>query len=402
VDEVLLAFMRGPRSYTRQDVVEISGHGGGTSVREILRLAVASGARPAERGEMTLRAFLAGRLDLAQAEAVADAVRARTPAALSLAARQLSGALSGAVGAVRQEVMAVFAHLEATIDFVDEDVPALPVHEVLAPLSRAAERLDALLATAHAGRLQREGIRVALVGCPNAGKSSLLNALLQSDRAIVTPIPGTTRDVIEETIDVAGIPVVLADTAGIAETADPVERIGVDRSLQALQQADLAVLVIDGSTPLTDTERRLSRLARESVDARPAIAVLSKSDLPARKDRADLAQVLPDVPVVGLSSHTGAGLAELRATIRRVAIGTSPAAEPAGLEAVVSSTRHRAALDRARQALADAVAAATQGAEADLICIDLRACVGALGEITGETVTDDLLAEIFGQFCIGK
>lgn len=402
VDEVLLAFMRAPHSYTRQDVVEISGHGGGTSVREILRLVVAAGARPAERGEMSLRAFLAGRLDLAQAEAVADAVRARTPAALSLATRQLTGVLSGAVGAIRQEVLAVFAHVEASIDFVDEDVPSVEDTDLLVPLRRAAGRLDALLATARAGRLQHEGIRVALAGCPNAGKSSLLNALLQTDRAIVTPVAGTTRDVIEETIDLAGIPVVLADTAGIAETDDPVERIGVERSLLALRLADLAVLVIDRSTALAEAEMRLCREVRDQAATRPVIVVLAKADLPERTHAADLVAVLPDTPVVQLSSHTGEGLEELRATIRHVALGESSVAEPSVHDAVVASARHRGALERARVALADAMRSVEQGLQADLTCIDLRACVAALGEITGETVTEDLLTEIFSQFCIGK
>jgi tRNA modification GTPase len=402
VDEVLLAYMRAPRSYTGQDVVEISGHGGGTSVREILRLVVAAGARPAERGEMTLRAFLAGRIDLAQAEAVADVVRARTPAALSLATRQLAGALSGAVGAIRHEVLAVFAQMEASIDFVEEDVPSVSVADVLVPLRRAAGQLDALLATARAGQLHREGFRVALVGCPNAGKSSLLNALLQSDRAIVTPIAGTTRDVIEETIDVEGIPVVLADTAGIVETDDPVERIGVERSLDTLRLADLAVLVIDRSTALSEGEAELCRMVGQQLASRPAIVVLAKADLPARTDMSDVLSVLPDVPVVQLSSHTGEGLGELRAVIQHTALGTSSAPSPVGHDAVVASARHRAALERARLAIQDAIRGLEHGVQLDLTCIDLRACVAALGEITGETVTDDLLTEIFSQFCIGK
>ncbi|HEX2184449.1 MAG TPA: tRNA uridine-5-carboxymethylaminomethyl(34) synthesis GTPase MnmE, partial [Chloroflexota bacterium] len=245
VDEVLLAYMRGPRTYTRQDVVEITGHGSVAGMREILRLVVGAGARPAERGEMTLRAFLSGRLDLAQAEAVLDAVRARTPRALSLATHQLGGGLSSAVSAVRQELVAILAHLEATIDFAEDDVPPPAPELLLRGLDQAAGRLERLLATARAGRLHREGLRVAIVGRPNVGKSSLLNAMLQEERAIVTAIPGTTRDVIEEAVDVAGLPLVLLDTAGITETDDPVERIGVARSREAMRQADLILLVLD-------------------------------------------------------------------------------------------------------------------------------------------------------------
>ncbi|MBI3974479.1 MAG: tRNA uridine-5-carboxymethylaminomethyl(34) synthesis GTPase MnmE [Chloroflexi bacterium] len=420
VDEVLLAFMRAPRTYTRQDVVEITGHGGTVSAQEIVRIAVAAGARPAERGEMTLRAFLLGRLDLAQAEAVLDAVRARTPGALSLAVGQLEGGLSRAVAEVRREIMAVFAHLEATIDFAEDDVPPPTIDELLGPLTRARGRLDGLLATARAGRLHREGVRVVICGRPNAGKSSLLNALVQAERAIVTPIPGTTRDVIEEAIDLAGVPAVLVDTAGIVETEDLVERIGVARSREALSQADVILFVVDRSRPLDTADREVASLVHQRRHDAAAVVVLSKVDLPAALSAAEAAEILPAAPaaadappavpvvsissavlVVSVSSKEGTGLSALRDAIRRAALGAN-AADLAGRRVLVANARHRAALERARAALDDAIRSVESGMAADFVCIDLRASLSALGEITGESVTEDLLERIFSQFCIGK
>lgn len=409
VDEVLLTYFRAPHSYTGQDLVELSGHGGATGVRELLRLALAGGARPAERGELTLRAFLAGKLDLAQAEAVADAVRARTPAALSLAVEQLGGRLSSAVGQIRRDLMHVYARLEATIDFAEDDVPAPSPAELLAPLHAALATLDRLLATARAGALYREGLRVALVGAPNAGKSSLLNALLGIDRAIVTPVAGTTRDVIEESLDLGGIPAVLADTAGIADTADLVERLGVERSRAALTAADVVVLVIDGSVALDAPVREVASLVRRAQETahvrcepRGAVVVLNKADLPLRVGIEAPEQLVPGAPVVRLSARTGAGLPALREALERAA-GSAVEAEGARRErAVVSNARHRRALEAARTSLVEAIGSAEAALAADFISIDLRAALHALGEVTGESVTEDLLTAIFSQFCIGK
>ncbi|HEV2126846.1 MAG TPA: tRNA uridine-5-carboxymethylaminomethyl(34) synthesis GTPase MnmE [Chloroflexota bacterium] len=409
VDEVLLAYFQAPQSYTGQDVVEISGHGGGVGVREILRLSVHAGARPAERGEMTLRAFLAGKMDLAQAEAVADAVRARTPAALSLAVQQLSGSLSSSVSRVRSNLMQVYAHLEATIDFAEDDVPSPAKAELLGPLQQAREEIDALLSTARAGALYREGIRIALVGRPNAGKSSLLNALLQADRAIVTPIAGTTRDVIEESVDLEGVPAVIADTAGITETADPVEQIGVARSRAALAAADVVVLVLDQSRPLQAEDREVvdELVARrngggEPAESRPSVVALTKADLPAAFDRASVEQLLPGWDLEEVSSITGKGLQALRRALKEAAGAALTAASGNQAQAVVSNARHREALERARVSLMEAIGSVEHDLPADFICIDLRAAIQTLGEITGESVTDDLLTTIFSHFCIGK
>jgi tRNA modification GTPase len=367
-------------------------------VREIARVAVAAGARPAERGEMTLRAFLNGRLDLAQAEAVLDAVQARTAGALGAAVQQIDGALSRPVAAARAALVSLYAHLDATIDFAEDDVPPPSVAAVNEALSAAAAHVAALLSTARAGRLQREGMRVAIVGRPNAGKSSLLNALLQQDRAIVTPIPGTTRDVIEEAIDLDGIPTVLADTAGIGETDDPVEQLGIARSRAALAGADVGVFVVDGSTHLSGEDATVAGLlaARDG----PAVAVVNKADLPPAIGAADVAALLPGAPVVQVCALRGTGLDALRAAVRDAALGH--AAPPADGAPVVTSARHRDALERALQAIHDAERSAAAGAPADFLCIDLRGAVTALGEITGESVTDDVLESIFSRFCIGK
>lgn len=399
VDEAMMVYMRAPRTYTRQDILEITGHGGGASVREILRLVLATGARPAERGELTLRAFLNGRIDLAQAEAVLDAVRARTPGALSLATGQLAGGLSRSVAAVRQSLVAILAHLEATIDFAEDDVPPPPPEAVRTALQGATEGLARLLDTSRAGRVHRDGVRVAIVGRPNAGKSSLLNALLQQERAIVTPVPGTTRDVIEETLDLQGVPAVLLDTAGIVETQDVVERLGVARSRDAVAGADVIVLVVDGSQPLGNEDVAVAALIRQRAEPGQAVVAVSKADLPAVVDGAMAGTLLPLAPVARVSSTSGEGLGALREAVRRMATGGSAID---GHEAVVSSARHREALERSSAALQDAVRALDAGLPADCLCTDLRAASVALGEITGESVTEDVLSQIFSRFCIGK
>ena len=396
IDDVLLSVMRAPRSYTGQDVVELSGHGG-IAVRELFRAAVAAGARPAERGEFTLRAFLSGKLDLAQAEAVADAVAARTPAALSLAVAQMGGTLSERVGAIRRRLLALYAQLEASHDFED-DVPPVDRERVRGDLASVRSELAALLATAQWGLLAREGVRIALVGRPNAGKSSLLNALLGADRAIVSPIPGTTRDVIEERVDLLGVPAVLADTAGIGESSDVVERLGIERTRRAMEAADLTVLVIDASAALGADDRNVAaQLAGRAVIA------LTKCDLPAVVGKAEAGQLLPaGTPVMLVSAVTGSGLDALRTQLARVGGWLRDGAGGEETPAVVTSTRHRDALTRARQSVAEAERALTDGLALDAVCTDLRAALVALGEITGDGVTEDLLSEIFARFCIGK
>jgi tRNA modification GTPase len=398
VDEVLAVTMPGPHSYTRQDVVEIQAHGGIVPLRRILGLTLAAGARPAEPGEMTLRAFLNGRLDLAQAEAVLDVVQARTEAALRVATEQLGGKLSARVRGVRAQVVDVLAYLEASIDFVEDEIPP---QDVVTPLRAIAAELEEILATADRGLIYRQGIRAAIVGRPNVGKSSLLNALLRGERAIVTSIPGTTRDTLEETVNVGGVPLVLVDTAGIrAETDDEVERIGVERSRAALERADLALLVIDGSQPLTDADWDIAAL----IGGKPALVVANKCDLPHLEVGADgsteLAEVLlPSVRRLRVSALTNEGIEGLEEAIVELVFGGAVTTADTPL---VSNPRHQASLKRAIDHVGAAEGGQLGGLSPDLVAIDVREAVDALGEITGETVSEDLLEAIFSNFCIGK
>lgn len=389
-DEVLASLMVGPRSYTRQDVAEISCHGGPAAMRQVLGLCLREGARPAQPGEFTLRAFVNGRLDLSQAEAVLEVIRARTDAGLRGSLGQLQGRLSREVREVRTRLLGTLAYLTATIDFAEQEVPQ---RDIGPELSEAAKAVDRLLGDADRGIMLRHGLRVVIAGRPNAGKSSLLNALLRASRAIVTPIPGTTRDTLEETLNLDGVPVVLVDTAGLhAEARDAVERLGIERTRDALAGADLTLLVVDGAAPLNDADRAL---AAELVE-RPVLVLHNKADLP---DVARSESLLPEAPHVRVSALSGDGLEELEQAILNLVLGGRVTASDAPL---VSSPRHKAALERATGHLEDARRGWALGLPADCITIDLAGCCDALGEITGETVGDDLLETIFRHFCIGK
>lgn len=389
VDEVLVSFMKAPHTYTRQDVGEINCHGGIVPLRRVLELTLRQGARLASPGEMTLRAFLLGRLDLAQAEAVLDVVRARTEAGLRVAAEQLGGHLSRRIRNVRGDLVETLAYLEAAIDFPEDEIPE---HDVAEALSQATESLEELIAGADQGMIYRQGIRGAIVGRPNVGKSSLLNRLLRTSRAIVTPIPGTTRDTLEETINLQGIPLILVDTAGIAESEDVVERLGVERSRQALASADLALLVVDASEPLQDADRQIARL----VGNKPALVVLNKTDLPVSAKTHDL---VPGVQRVSISALTGHGLQELEQAIVELVFSGKVVASDAPL---VTNPRHKQALQQALEHVRGAKLAVDAGSPVDLVAIDVTAAANALGEITGETATEDLLEIIFSEFCVGK
>jgi tRNA modification GTPase len=391
VDEVLAAYMPAPRTYTRQDVVEINGHGGIVALRRILELCLRQGARPAERGEFTARAFLNGRLDLAQAEAVLDVVQAKTDVSLQAAVDQLAGRLSDQVRSVRARLLEALAFLEASLDFVEDE---LPEREIGPDLEAAGDDLSRLLADADWGIIYRQGVRAAIVGRPNVGKSSLLNRLLRTSRAIVTDIPGTTRDTLEETLNLQGIPVILVDTAGIAAgTQDPIERLGIERSRAALAQADLALLVVDASCPPEGADREIAAL----VAGKPAILVLNKVDLAGRVDEA--AAAILEAPSVTVSALTGQGLDALEQTI----VDTIFAGRvPAGPAPAVTSPRHKEALSRALDQVQAAHAAHSAGQLPDLVAIDLAAAVNTLGEITGQTAGEGLVETIFERFCVGK
>jgi tRNA modification GTPase len=395
VDEVLAAFMPAPQTFTRQDVVEINGHGGIVALRHILALCLRAGARLAEPGEFTARAFLNGRLDLAQAEAVLDVVRARTETSLRAAVGQLSGRLSDQVQMLRAVLVEALAYLEASIDFAEDEIPE---REIGSDLVQADAGLRRLLADAGRGIIYRQGVRAAIVGRPNVGKSSLLNRLLRASRAIVTDIPGTTRDTLEETLNLQGIPVVLVDTAGItAATADPVEQIGVERSREALSRADLALLVVDASQPLTEADHSIAAL----IGSRPAILVRNKIDLLAGSQGYPAPARTGHLPrrAVDISALTGEGLEALEQALVDMVLSGQAVASEAPL---VTSPRHKEALHRALDHVQAAQEARQSGLTADLIAIDLAAAVNALGEITGQTASEDLLETIFRNFCLGK
>ena len=394
IDDVLLAWMKAPHTYTREDTVEISCHGGPLPLRETLRVALAAGARMAERGEFTLRAFMHGRLDLAQAEAVLNVIGAQTPESLHLAVNDLAGELSQRLAPASTALVALLAYLDASADFPDDEIETTNIDN---GLRQAAAALREVIAGANAGMLYRDGATIALIGRPNVGKSSLLNTLLRSDRAIVTPIAGTTRDVIRESMNLGGIAATLLDTAGIVATDDPVEQIGIERSRQALATAAVVAFVLDGAVAPQAGDLEIAQmLASRPADARtPVVMVVNKADLP-QMSQQPVISLLPDAAVVSVSAATGAGLDQVEAALRHVLdAGT-------GVQPSLVNDRQRAALDRAYGHLTDAIAAHEAGVPQDLLATSVRAALHAVGEVTGENVDEAVLLHIFSHFCIGK
>jgi len=391
VDEVLLAVMRAPRTYTREDIVEISCHGGLLPAKAVLDALLACGARLALPGEFTQRAFLNGRIDLAQAEAVADLIHARTELALRAAGEQLAGKLSRRINELRDDLLGVLAHVEAHIDFPDEDIQPDTLAQLIRRVEQSRVFVRELLATANEGRILRRGIRAAIVGRPNAGKSSLLNQFLGHNRAIVSATPGTTRDTIEETANIRGIPVVFIDTAGLRDGRDDIEVEGVRRSRCALDQAELILHVLDSSEPLMAVdEEYLGERA-----GRVCILVLNKCDLPSRA-------ILPqacNLHTIAVSCQTGQGIEALKDAVRGMVWSGRAGSEM--LEVMINA-RHQDALNRAAQSLEHTLEALHSGLTLDLVAVDLHAAVNAVGEVVGKTTTEDLLDSIFSQFCIGK
>ncbi|NJN67072.1 MAG: tRNA uridine-5-carboxymethylaminomethyl(34) synthesis GTPase MnmE [Chloroflexaceae bacterium] len=393
VDEVLAVLMQAPRSFTGEDVVELSGHGGTLVMQEVLGLTLAAGARLAHPGEFSMRAFLNGRMDLTQAEAILDIIQAQTSTGLALAQAQLGGWLAREVRRIRTDLLEALAYVTVTIDFPEDEVDPQDLAPTLTACRQAVEHL---LATADQGVIYRQGARVVLLGRPNVGKSSLLNALLRTNRAIVTPIPGTTRDTLEETANLDGIPVVLVDTAGISESADPIERLGVERSREALALADLALLVLDIHQPVSRDDRQIAELTLE----KPTLVVWNKADLEPGHAPPHFPFAHPHlVGNVATSALTGAGMEDLvRTIVGALSVqGTAP-----GGSHLVTNPRHREVLSRAAAGLRAATEGQAAGVPADLLAGDLTTALNALGEITGETITDDLLDTIFSRFCIGK
>ena len=395
VDEVLAVFMQGPRSYTAEDVVEIQCHGGLQSLKKILQLTYAAGARPAEAGEFTKRAFLNGRIDLTQAEAVMDIIRSRSEASLKLAARQQQGQLAKELRGLRSALVDVVVNLEAVIDYPEEDIEDVTYGRVQESIASCNDAIDSLLAHAHTGKILREGLRTAIVGKPNVGKSSLLNALLKEERAIVSQYAGTTRDVIEEQLLLDGVPLVLADTAGIRSTEDFVEKIGVEKSRQLLQDAELVICVVDGSEGLTAEDEAILAAA----SGKPCVIIVNKSDLGLAVDLEELKERFGQDKVMTLSAKTLTGVEAFSAWLKDYVYGSEGALSDG---AYVQNARQERLLREARQSLEDASQAASAMLPYDCIEIDVRTAIDLLGEITGDTVQDEIINEIFSRFCIGK
>ena len=392
IDEALVVYMKAPRSFTAEDVVEIQSHGGLLVLEMVCRVCIESGARMAEPGEFTKRAFLNGRLDLSQAEAVLDTISATSSAGLMIAQRQLRGDLAREIEQARASLLTLLAHVEAGIDFVDEDISFLQQDELVRIVREARAVIEKLEGTAQAGRVLREGARVVILGRPNVGKSSVLNRLLKEERAIVTAIPGTTRDVIEESIDVDGVMIHLVDTAGIRATDDVVEQEGIKRAHAAGDEADLLLVVVDGSESLTKDDRELLIAVRD----RKHLVLLNKADL---AETAGTDSALTTRKAYIVSAKTGQGIEEVKSALRAELVSGGV---EAGEGVMVTSVRHRDALRRANESLGQALESACGGMAGELVSMDVRAAADALGEITGAITTDEILARIFSEFCVGK
>jgi tRNA modification GTPase len=391
IDEVVVTYFAKPHSYTTDDIIEISAHGSPVVLRHVVELALARGARLAEPGEFTMRAFLNGRIDLTQAEAVRDLIESQTLYQAKVAAQQLDGALSRRLQPIKQKLIELIAVLEAGIDFAEDDVSVLPAEQILKHISEVRTPLEELSASFAYGKLIHQGLTLAIVGRPNVGKSSLFNRLVESDRAIVTATPGTTRDLVTETVAVGGIPIKLVDTAGIRSALDEAEGIGIRKSMEALADADLVLLVLDSSGPVGDEDRELLQL----VARRTAIRVENKSD----KTSSQFSVPGSQLRRVRVSALTGEGVPELRAEILHQVGGASEGKGEAGF---LTSTRHHGLVDDALTGLEVAVVAVRGSVPHEMVLIDLYSALRPLDEITGATTNDDILNLIFSRFCIGK
>ncbi len=396
VEEVMLTVMQGPKTFTREDVVEINCHGGMVSVHRVLQLVLNHGARLAEPGEFTKRAFLNGRIDLSQAEAVMDLIRAKTDRAMNVALGQMEGRLSRLIRQLRQEILETLAHVEVNIDYPEYDDVEEMTHKML--LEKAAyvrDEIQKLLQTSQQGKILREGLATVIVGRPNVGKSSLLNSLVHENKAIVTDIPGTTRDVIEEYVSVRGVPLRLLDTAGIRETEDIVERIGVEKSRQVLTKADLILLVLNSAEKLTVEDENLFN-ATKGMDV---IVIVNKTDLPQQIDIDKVRELAARQRIVTTSLREDRGIEELEEAIASLFFSGSIEAKDS---TYVSNSRHIALLNQAHRAIEDAIEAVRLGVPIDIAQIDLTRSWELLGEIIGDSVHESLIDQLFSQFCLGK
>ena len=395
VDEVMVSVMRAPKTFTREDVIEINCHGGIVATNRILQLLMSYGARMAEPGEFTKRAFLNGRIDLTQAESVMDLIRAKTDRAMQVAVDQLDGSLTHLIKNLRQEILEVLAQVEVNIDYPEYDTDEMTTKLLLEKAQLVQGRIAELLQTAQQGKVLREGLATAIVGRPNVGKSSLLNHLLHEDKAIVTDVAGTTRDVLEEYVNVRGVPLKLVDTAGIHETDDKVEKIGVARSRAAIIKADLILLVLDQSQPLTVEDRELL----EATADKKRIIILNKTDLTNQIDRAELLTLVSESELIQTSILTSDGVTDLENKIAKLFFG---GIENSQSTVMITNARQIGLLNQAQQSLTEVISGIAAGMPVDLVQIDMTNCWDQLGEITGDSAPDELITELFSQFCLGK
>ena len=395
VDEVLIASMKGPYTYTREDMVEIYCHGGIVPVRRILELVLENGARLADKGEFTKRAFLNGRLDLSQAEAVMDLIKAKTDESYDMSLNQLEGKLSKEVNNIRDILLNILAHIEVSIDFSDEDIEEINCKNLESQAKLVEEKIDKLLSTENRGRILRDGLNTVILGKPNVGKSSLLNAILRENRAIVTDIPGTTRDIIEEFVNIDGIPLKIIDTAGIRNTENIVEQIGVDRAKDMVDKADLIIAVFDASESLTEEDFHIIEIIRD----KDAIILLNKSDLPNKYGEEDLQNLLPDKNIITTSIANEIGIDVLENSIKEMFYSGEIELDN---DPMITNIRHKNQLVKAKENISDAMDSIKLGMPLDCIEVDIKNCWDNLGEITGHGIGEDILDRIFSEFCIGK
>ncbi|MFK9141677.1 tRNA uridine-5-carboxymethylaminomethyl(34) synthesis GTPase MnmE [Staphylococcus epidermidis] len=396
VEEVMVSVLRAPKTFTREDIIEINCHGGILTINRILELTMTYGARMAEPGEYTKRAFLNGRIDLSQAEAVMDFIRSKTDRASKVAMNQIEGRLSDLIKKQRQSILEILAQVEVNIDYPEyDDVEDATTDFLLEQSKRIKEEINRLLETGAQGKIMREGLSTVIVGRPNVGKSSMLNNLIQDNKAIVTEVAGTTRDVLEEYVNVRGVPLRLVDTAGIRDTEDIVEKIGVERSRKALSEADLILFVLNNNKPLTEDDQTLF----EVIKNEDVIVIINKTDLEQRLDVSELREMIGDMPLIQTSMLKQEGIDELEIQIKDLFFGGEVQNQDM---TYVSNSRHISLLKQARQSIQDAIDAAESGIPMDMVQIDLTRTWEILGEIIGESASDELIDQLFSQFCLGK
>jgi len=393
IDEVIVSYMKGPRSFTAEDTVEINCHGGMVAANKVLENVIKAGARMAEPGEFTKRAFLNGRIDLSQAEAVIDIIRAKTELSMKSAVLQAGGNLSAAVRELREKLIALIAHIEATVDYPEDDLEEITGIQVAARLKEVVEEIGKAVESAEEGKIIREGLSTVIVGKPNVGKSSLLNTLLKENRAIVTDIPGTTRDVIEEYISIKGIPIKIVDTAGIRETEDVVEKIGVGKSIEKIEEADLIILILDSSSELTEEDRDIISF----IKGKKYIVLLNKSDLNGKINMKEIEELESEY-VISTSVTQDFGIDQLKEAIVKLFFH----GEIKTNELVITNMRHKEAMMAANSSCLQAIEALSSTSAIDLASIDIRDAWYSLGQITGDTMEENIIDKIFSEFCLGK